>query len=68
MTNYIEEAERQETKNFMNQVYWAKWAKPVPTFSDPKAKLFVIRLTPAAHGGNRSRRIYLPETVLVTGL
>lgn len=49
----------------MNQVYWAK---PVPTFSDPKAKLFVIRLTPAAHGGNRSRRIYLPETVLVTGL
>lgn len=52
----------------MNQVYWAKWAKPVPTFSDPKAKLFVIRLTPAAHGENRSRRIYLPETVLVTGL
>lgn len=65
MTNYIEEAERRERKNFMNQVYWAK---PVPTFSDPKAKLFVIRLTPAAHGGNRSGRIYLPETVLVTGL
>jgi uracil-DNA glycosylase len=49
----------------MNQVYWAK---PVLTFSDPKAKLLVIRLTPAAHGGNRTGRIYLPETVLVTGL
>jgi uracil-DNA glycosylase len=49
----------------MNQVYWAKL---VPTFSDPKAKLLVIGLAPAAHGGNRTGRIYLPETVLVTGL
>ena len=32
----------------MNQVYWAK---PVPTLGDPKAKLLVIGLAPAAHGG-----------------
>ena len=64
LTQYIWGTGRQQTKKFMNQVYWAK---PVPTFGDPKAKLLVIGLAPAAHGGNRTEE-YLPETVLVTGL
>ena len=59
MINYIEEVGRQHTKRFMNQVYWAR---PVPTFGDPKAKLLVIGLAPAAHGGNRTGRIFTGDS------
>jgi uracil-DNA glycosylase family 4 len=34
------------------------WAKPLPGFGDPKARLFIIGLAPAAHGGNRTGRIF----------
>ena len=34
------------------------WGKPVPSFGDPDARLFIIGLAPAAHGGNRTGRIF----------
>ena len=34
------------------------WGKPVPGFGDPHAKLLVIGLAPAAHGGNRTGRVF----------
>ncbi len=34
------------------------WAKPVPGFGDPKARLLIVGLAPAAHGGNRTGRIF----------
>jgi uracil-DNA glycosylase family 4 len=37
---------------------WTYWARPVPGFGDPKARLLVIGLAPAAHGGNRTGRIF----------
>jgi uracil-DNA glycosylase family 4 len=37
---------------------WDYWTKPVPSFGDPKARLLVIGLAPAAHGGNRTGRIF----------
>jgi len=37
---------------------WAYWAKPVPGFGDPQAELLVIGLAPAAHGGNRTGRVF----------
>ncbi len=37
---------------------WAYWAKPVPGFGDPHAELLVVGLAPAAHGGNRTGRIF----------
>ena len=43
----------------MDQTYWAK---PVPTFGDPKAKLLVIGLAPAANGGNRTGRIFTGDS------
>jgi uracil-DNA glycosylase family 4 len=40
---------------FADQTYWAR---PVPGFGDPRAGLIVVGLAPAAHGGNRTGRIF----------
>ena len=37
---------------------WDYWGRPVPGFGDPKARLLVVGLAPAAHGGNRTGRIF----------
>lgn len=37
---------------------WDYWGRPVPGFGDPRARLLVIGLAPAAHGGNRTGRIF----------
>jgi uracil-DNA glycosylase family 4 len=34
------------------------WARPVPGFGDPGARLLVVGLAPAAHGGNRTVRVF----------
>jgi uracil-DNA glycosylase len=42
-------------RRFAGQTYWAR---PVPGFGDPKARLLVVGLAPAAHGGNRTGRVF----------
>ena len=37
---------------------WEYWGKPVPGFGDPKARLLIVGLAPAAHGGNRTGRVF----------
>lgn len=37
---------------------WTYWGKPIPGFGDPDARLYVLGLAPAAHGGNRTGRIF----------
>ena len=37
---------------------WEYWGRPVPGFGDPRARLYVIGLAPAAHGGNRTGRVF----------
>jgi uracil-DNA glycosylase family 4 len=34
------------------------WARPIPGFGDPAARLLVLGLAPAAHGGNRTGRVF----------
>ena len=34
------------------------WARPVPGFGDPDASVLVVGLAPAAHGGNRTGRVF----------
>jgi uracil-DNA glycosylase family 4 len=34
------------------------WARPVPSFGDPNARLMIVGLAPAAHGGNRTGRVF----------
>jgi len=40
----------------------AYWALPVPGFGDPAARLLVVGLAPAAHGGNRTGRIFTGDS------
>jgi uracil-DNA glycosylase len=37
---------------------WTYWGRPVPGFGDPKARLLVVGLAPAAHGANRTGRMF----------
>ncbi len=37
---------------------WDYWGRPVPGFGDPRARLLILGLAPAAHGGNRTGRIF----------
>lgn len=50
-----EEAAGRPPKRFQGEEYWAR---PVPGFGDPEARVLVIGLAPAAHGGNRTGRIF----------
>jgi uracil-DNA glycosylase family 4 len=46
---------REKVKRYRD---WDYWGKPVPGFGDPQARLLVIGLAPAAHGGNRTGRVF----------
>ena len=37
---------------------WDYWGRPVPGFGDPQARLVVVGLAPAAHGANRTGRVF----------
>lgn len=37
---------------------WIYWGKPIPGFGDPNAQLYILGLAPAAHGGNRTGRVF----------
>jgi uracil-DNA glycosylase family 4 len=39
------------------------WARPVPGFGDPGARLLIVGLAPAAHGGNRTGRVFTGDGV-----
>jgi uracil-DNA glycosylase family 4 len=45
----------EKTKRFET---WEYWGKPNPSFGDPRARLLLIGLAPAAHGGNRTGRMF----------
>lgn len=47
------------------------WGKPLPGFGDPEARLLIVGLAPAAHGGNRTGRMFTGDrsgTFLMTAL
>ena len=46
---------REKVRRFQE---WTYWGKPLPGFGDPRARLWVVGLAPAAHGGNRTGRIF----------
>ena len=50
-----EEVARVKRAAFADQEYWGR---PIPGFGDPAARIVVLGLAPAAHGGNRTGRIF----------
>jgi len=50
-----ERVAREKVKRYRE---WDYWGKPVPSFGDPQARLLIIGLAPAAHGGNRTGRVF----------
>jgi uracil-DNA glycosylase len=50
-----EEVARVKRASYAGEEYWAK---PLPGFGDPDAKVLLLGLAPAAHGGNRTGRIF----------
>ena len=50
-----EQVAREKRAAFRHETYWGR---PVPGFGDPAARLLVLGLAPAAHGGNRTGRIF----------
>jgi uracil-DNA glycosylase family 4 len=55
LVEWRERVAREKVRRFADQEYWGK---PVPSFGDPRARVLVIGLAPAAHGGNRTGRIF----------
>jgi uracil-DNA glycosylase family 4 len=46
---------REKRRSFAGETYWGR---PVPGWGDPRARLLVVGLAPAAHGGNRTGRVF----------
>ena len=59
LISYITEIGNAKVRRFQNENYWAK---PIPSFGDPKAELLIIGLAPAAHGGNRTGRMFTGDS------
>lgn len=55
LTAYRQDVAAKKVKRFQE---WDYWGRPVPGFGDPRARLYVIGLAPAAHGGNRTGRVF----------
>lgn len=56
---YREEIARQKKRMYRNQDYWGR---PVPGWGDPNARLYIVGLAPAAHGGNRTGRVFTGDS------
>ena len=55
LVEWRERVATEKTARFADQEYWGR---PVPGFGDPAARILVVGLAPAAHGGNRTGRIF----------
>ncbi len=55
LVEWRERVAREKVARFANQEYWGR---PVPGWGDPDAAVLILGLAPAAHGGNRTGRIF----------
>jgi len=59
LRSYCEQVARVRKREFRDQEYWGR---PVPGFGDPRARVMVVGLAPAAHGGNRTGRVFTGDS------
>jgi uracil-DNA glycosylase family 4 len=55
LREYCERVAREKKKAYRDESYWGK---PVPGFGDPRARILILGLAPAAHGANRTGRVF----------
>jgi uracil-DNA glycosylase family 4 len=55
LVKYREKVAREKRRAYRE---WEYWGRGVPGFGDPCAELFILGLAPAAHGGNRTGRVF----------
>ncbi len=55
LVEWRERIAREKRAAFRDEEYWGR---PVPGFGDPQARVYVLGLAPAAHGGNRTGRVF----------
>jgi uracil-DNA glycosylase family 4 len=55
LVEWRERVAREKVARFRHETYWGR---PVPGFGDPAARILVVGLAPAAHGGNRTGRVF----------
>jgi uracil-DNA glycosylase family 4 len=55
LREYCQRIGREKRRAFRDDTYWAR---PVPGFGDPHARLLILGLAPAAHGANRTGRVF----------
>lgn len=59
LRSYGKAIAQEKKREFKN---WDYWGKPVPGFGDPKARIWILGLAPAAHGGNRTGRMFTGDS------
>jgi uracil-DNA glycosylase family 4 len=57
--DYVSKVSENKVRRFRD---WCYWGRPLPGFGDPDARLLVIGLAPAAHGGNRTGRMFTGDS------
>jgi len=55
LRKYCQKVAEMKRRQFQD---WTYWGKPLPGFGDPNARLLILGLAPAAHGGNRTGRMF----------
>jgi uracil-DNA glycosylase family 4 len=55
LVEWRERVAREKVARFRDETYWGR---PVPGFGDPDARILLVGLAPAAHGGNRTGRVF----------
>jgi uracil-DNA glycosylase family 4 len=55
LVTYLEDITARRPRRFRD---WDYWAKPLPSFGDPRARLLIVGIAPAANGGNRTGRMF----------
>jgi uracil-DNA glycosylase len=61
---YRQQVARDKRRMYRDQEYWGK---PVPGWGDPKAHVYIVGLAPAAHGGNRTGRVFTGDNSATLG-
>ena len=59
LAKYVRQVGRNKVRRFVDEAYWAR---PVPSWGDPNARLLIVGLAPAAHGGNRTGRMFTGDS------